>query len=268
METKFSQFETELGKMTSRRICRLIESGIDYKGIPLPALIWFALKQSDRSLAKIEFRVVSIIHLREHEILRTWDVKRMTSYNELQKKAVELKKKINEMGSKIDDHQKNKRNCERLEKRINDLKDKIDRLQKEKLDLRKENCTIRDMLVEEKRSNEELRAIFRELPRDTEFIRKDKKPEIEYSPLKEKTSEIVDKEYLDECKISRNSNLDQLDESSLQCPLGCNDCRCEKRIAFIGGVQSLKKRYQDLAEKNNLMDIANYSHQVDLSLSF
>ena len=76
LERQFEPYAKIVDGVDQEDICRFIEGerGIDgLKNVPLPALIWFAVRNQREDIQEIEARVFNTLHRKEHQALRFYD---------------------------------------------------------------------------------------------------------------------------------------------------------------------------------------------------
>ena len=76
LERQFEPYEKTVEGIDQKDICRFIEGeeGVNgLKSVPLPALIWFAVRNQHEDIKEIEPRVFNALHMQEHQSLRLYD---------------------------------------------------------------------------------------------------------------------------------------------------------------------------------------------------
>ena len=252
-------------------ICRIIEGDEDgkmdnnnnnnnLKGVPLSALIWFAVRNANdsgngnggdgNSGKEIESRIANALHLKEHQALRFYD--------ELSRRSggkPELVTK--ELFAALEAREKLQRRCERLEQKRDELIAEREKLRAEKTELVHE-------LEELRRMNEQLRVRLREVEGEAtdrgveetkkalSFLRK------ELRRLSKENAELLKKSA---CHFSFRAERRNVEQEERTHTRDCSECNAntntnaEKnnelrglRVAYIGGVESLKLCYKEIAE--------------------
>jgi hypothetical protein len=73
LEEKFDSYRGKLNGLDQKAICSLIEGEGELKSIPLPALIWLAVRNQHLDIDEIEVRIFNAVHMKEHRALRFYD---------------------------------------------------------------------------------------------------------------------------------------------------------------------------------------------------
>jgi len=276
LEKRFAPYK-EVARLDSEAICRIIEGDGDedgkmdndnnnnnLKGVPLSALIWFAVRNADgngdsnsngddgNSGKEIESRIANALHLKEHQALRFYDElsRRSGGKSELVTK---------ELFAALEAREKLRRRCERLEQ-------KRDELIAEREKIRAEKTQLVHELEELRRMNEQLRARLREAEgeatdreveetkKELSFLRK------ELRRLSKENAELLKKSA---CHFSFKAERRNVEQEERTHTWDCSECNAnanantnaEKnnelrglRVAYIGGVESLKLCYNEIAE--------------------
>jgi hypothetical protein len=255
LESRFRQYEDDLGKMKPQKICRLIETGKRYKDVPLPAMMWFALRNSKDDLERIEFRILTAIHLLEHDVLRSWDITRSVSYVDIENEKRVMKEKAQEFQKQNDEFERIDRKCQRLERRILEYQEDIMRLTNEKSELFKKNQEVTALLQEQSRVNGDLRSEIDLLggrKKAREVLRTKMKLEgssPEGVGIPEFETGTAPRCHINRTECNHSEQKSKEREVDQYVP-DCEKCGFVRKIAFIGGIQSLKTNYQQISEEN------------------
>jgi len=250
LEKQFAPYKG-VARLDSEAICRIIEgdgkmgNNGDLKEVPLSALIWFAVRNDDGNSGKeIESRIASALHLREHQALRFYD--------ELSRRSGgKPESVVKELHAALEAREKLQRRCERLEQKRDELIAEREKLRAEKTELVHE-------LEELRRMNERLQARMR----DAEGEATDKELEEtkrELSILRKELGRLS----RENAELLRKSKAEQGEHKHTNTG-DCSECNATKnenknnglrglRVAYIGGVESLKLCYKEIVESFGCM---------------
>jgi len=263
LEKRFAPYK-EVAQLDSEAICRIIEgdgkmdsNNNNLKEVPLSALIWFAVRNGDGNSGKeIESRIANALHLREHQALRFYDeLSRMSGGKP------ELVTK--ELHAALEAREKLQRRCERLEQKRDELIAEREKLRAEKRELVRE-------LEELRRMNEQLQARMHdaegeatdkeleETKRELSILRK------ELRRLSRENAELLKKSACHHGLKAEQRNIEQGERTHTR---DCSECNANTnananananknknnelrglRVAYIGGVESMKLCYREIAE--------------------
>ncbi|MHC1635895.1 MAG: DUF2325 domain-containing protein [Candidatus Methanospirareceae archaeon] len=228
IERKFEDYHKMMDGLGAGDICKFIEDENGLKGngnlkdIPLPALIWFAVRSQEEHIEEIEKRIFAAIHIKEHKALRFYD----------------------ELSRKLPDG-----NVERLLHRYKRLEREKEELILENKALREDKIRLSQELEKLRKENQELKGRIEKFGSES-ALEEIEKREKEIRVLKEEI-EILSKELREReeelkrriarkggRKEKRGKNDEEVGNHSLK----------GVRIALIGGVESLKTHYKGIVE--------------------
>ncbi len=231
LEKQFAPYKKHVGQLSAEELCDIIESGDNKQNIPLAALIWFAVRNGNG----IESRIARVLHLREHRALRLYDkLARMLdgepeSVTETLRAALETNEKL-------------RYRCARLERKREELIAERDALKADKTRLILE-------LESQKRMNERLEPLnAQEL---VESMR------IELSVLREELKRLRRESQKSESAGQKRS---EQTSSGTDEGMRCNYELKGLRVAYIGGVESLKLNYRAVVESFGCMFCYHCGH--------
>ncbi len=248
LEKQFAPYKKCAEISDPKKICEFMEGkeGTEniFKDVPISALIWFAARNAAKDKSKeIETRVLTSVHLKEHQALRFYD--------ELSRKLPGGKAEdiLKELSSAIESNEKLQRNYKRLEQKRVELISEREAIKADKIRLVQE-------LEEQRRLNERLRRRVEESGGEAAFEQiESMKSEMEL--LREEINRL-NKENTELIKVSAvatpNFNF------SAKKGIAASACNCNGhevemvpqlkgvRVAYVGGVESLESCYKELAE--------------------
>ena len=254
LEKRFAPYK-EVARLDSEAICRIIEgdgkmdgnNNNNLKEVPLSALIWFAVRNGDGNSGKeIESRIANALHLREHQALRFYD--------ELSRRSggkPELVTK--ELHAALEAREKLQRRCERLEQKRDELIAEREKLRAEKRELVHE-------LEELRRMNEQLQARMHEAEGEaTDKELEETKRELsilrkELRRLSKENAELLKKSKAEQRNVEQDERTHTRDCSKCNANTNANANKNKNnelrglRVAYIGGVESMKLCYREIAE--------------------
>ncbi len=238
LEKQFAPYKKYLGELNEEELCDIIENRDDkLKEVPLSALIWFAVRNGNG----IEARITRILHLKEFCALRLYD--------ELARRFDgEPESIIDALNAAMDSNEKLQYRCARLERKRAELIAERDALKSDKTKLVQE-------LESQKRLNERLESLKGEHSQElVESMR------IEISILREELKRLRRESQRSESA----ARLKRLERSGTEPPEeAAMRCRYELkglRVAYIGGVESLKLNYKEVVESFGCMFCYHCGH--------
>ena len=247
LQERFELYRKRLDGLDQRDISRLIEERDGFRDVPLPALIWFASRHQCEEIDEIEVELFSTIHAMEHRALRLYDVlSRMLPNGKPENVVDELKETL-----RLNDE---------LQKRYKRSEQKREQLKAEVKAIKGDKSSLALALTEERQLNERLRKDLERLGGESalgqiESLGKEKDllaQEIE-SLTQELLKEQLDRAVSKSIDRSADSKVNIEDktlassiggEQDINLPLALNG----RRVAFVGGLQSLIPHYQQVVE--------------------
>lgn len=257
LEKQFEPYRKAVEGVDQKDICRFIEGerGINgLKDVPLPALVWFAVRHQREDIKEIECRVFNALHMREHRSLRLYDaLSRELPDGRPEDVLVELKRALSS-------REELERRLERSERKREQLKAEIETLKKEKSQLAL-------ALAEQRKLSEKLKKDLERLGGQSalEQIESLKKEiEILNREIRTLTQEFIKQELYGTVDIADEPAIKAVSHSETQTevlrdssPSLKGDIAEEqkaplslkgKKVAFVGGLKSLAPHYRRVVE--------------------
>ena len=233
---RFEEYREDIKRIPQKEIYRYIEDG-NGTDIPLPALVWFAVRNQHEDINRIEAGVYAVTHMYGHRALRFHAALRRALPDS---RPEYVMKELNDaMGS----NEKLQTKCKRLEWKREQLKSEIESI--------KENRSrINTVMEEQKQLNRRLASDLERLGGENALGQiEDMKKEIDLltEEVKTLTSELLERDR--RCDVT-SSELVQIDPVS---ELGTEDRGMSidlngMRVAYVGGVESLTPHYREVIE--------------------
>lgn len=262
LEKRFAQYKDKAGLSDPQKICDFIEgengSGNSFKDVPISAHIWFAVRNrshnnngEDKS-REVETRLFSAVHLKEHRALRFYD--------ELSRKLPGGKPEdvMDELTIALKSNETLQRNYKKSEQKKKELISEREAVKEAKARLVHE-------LEEQRRLNERLQKKVEEAGGEAAAGQMDAMKQelgllrVELKRLNRENAELI--------KVSESASdfntkegmtmarVDKLAASVCNCDGCCNHTGLEigpklkdKKVAYVGGVESLETSYKEMAE--------------------
>lgn len=248
LRARFEPYRRRLEGLDPKGICELIETGDGFKDAPLQALIWFAVRNQHKEIGQVEARIFNALHMQEHKALRFYDA--------LFKMLPDGKAEnvIQELGKALKSNEELQRRYKRSERKKEQLRAKIERIEKDK-------SSVGLALAEQKQLNERLRKELEKLGGKSAVEQIDSlKKEIELlsQEIRTLTQELLKRElhkvpdeFTERLICPRDygedvpPTLGETDEErDVTLPITLNG----KKVAFVGGMESLVPYYKQMVE--------------------
>ena len=239
LKDRFERYRKDIERIPHEEIYRYIEDGINGNGadIPIPALIWFAVRNQHGDADAIEAAVFAATHMYEHRASRFYgELRRALPCGVPENILIELTG-----ASKANEKLQTK--CNRLERKREQLKSEIESVREDRL-------RITSALEEEKRLNRQLVSDLEGLGgEDTLNQTENLKKEIDFltREVKRLTDELLSRDRSDDVKSGELVEI----EHRLEPDIGGEGASADldgARVAYIGGVESLMPYYRDVIE--------------------
>jgi Skp family chaperone for outer membrane proteins len=250
LEERFEPYRKQLDGLDQRDISRLIDRKDGYRDVPLPALIWFALRHQHQDIDEIEARVFSAIHAMEHRALRLYDsLSRVLPDSEPENVLDKLKESL-----RLNDE---------LQKRYNRSQHKNEELRAELEKIGKDRLRLTEALGEQRQLNERLSQDIEKLGGQLaldhmESIRKEN--DLLAQEVKSLTEELMKKQPGTAAKNLTGRSSDSEANAEDEC-ITIDSTEQErdiksptlngKKVAFVGGLESFVPHYQQVVEHLN-----------------
>ncbi|MCL0070863.1 DUF2325 domain-containing protein [Dehalococcoidia bacterium] len=246
LEERFELYRKQVDGLGQRDIGRLIDRKDGIRDVPLPALIWFALRHQHEDIDEIEARVFSAIHAMEHRALRLYDTLSMMLPDD-------------EPENVLDKLKETLRLNDELQKRYNRSQQKNEQLRTEIEEIRKDRSRLSQALAELRQANERLRQDFEKLGGEPaleqmESLRKENG--LLAQEIKSLTEELMKKQPDTAAKKTTgrlpgsevNSEDERVSINSMEQDINLCPALNGKRVAFVGGLESFVSHYQQVVE--------------------
>lgn len=239
LEEKFDSYRGKLNGLDQKAICSLIEGEEKLKSIPLPALIWLAVRNQRLDIDEIEVRIFNAVHMKEHRALRFYDqLSQILPSGKAEDVIGELREtlKLNE----------------RLEDKVQRLEQKKEELGGKMKNMEEEKSRLSLSLTEQRRVSEELKLKLEGLGGE---------PALEQMECMRREMDILAREvkFLTE-ELSRREARTTSPERSNEAP-SFEQVKLElpreslepllltgRTIALVGGLESLVPYYRETVE--------------------
>ncbi len=244
LKDRFERYRKDIERIPQEEIYRYIEDKSNGNGtdIPIPALIWFAVRNQREDTDAIEAAVFAATHMYEHRASRFYgELRRALPCGVPENILVELTG-----ASKANEKLRTK--CNRIERKREQLKSEIESVREDRL-------RITAALDEEKRLNRQLVSDLEGLGgEDTLNQTENLKKEIDFltSEVKRLTDELLSRDRRtrdrsDDVKSGELVEIEHRPESDIGGEGASADLN-GARVAYIGGVESLMPYYRDAIE--------------------
>jgi hypothetical protein len=239
LEEKFDSYRGKLNGLDQEAICSLIEGKGELKGVPLPALIWLAVRNQRLDIDEIEVRIFNAVHMKEHQALRFYD-----QLSQILPSG-KVEDVIGELRETLRSSEKLENKVERLEQKREELGEKFERIEEEKSHLSLS-------LTEQRQVNEELKLKLENLGGE---------PALEQMECMKREIDFLAREvkFLTEELSRKESGMTSPEKSNE--PQGFEQIKLEppcesieplsltgRAIALVGGLESLVPYYRETVE--------------------
>ncbi len=239
LKDRFEQYRKDIEHIPQEEIYRYIEDGSNRNGtdIPIPALIWFAVRNQREDIDAIEAAVFAATHMHEHRASRLYGELRRTLPCGVPENIMVGLKDASKTNEKL------RTKCNRLERKREQLKSEIESVRVDRL-------RISAALEEEKRLNRGLVSDLEGLGgEDTLNQTENLKKEIDFltGEVKRLTDELLSRDRSDDVKSGELMEIEHRPEPDIMGEVASVDLN-GVRVAYIGGVESLMPYYRDAIE--------------------
>jgi len=248
LKSRFERYEKDVRHLQQEEIYRYIKNGnigndTYIRDIPLPAIIWFAVRNQREDIDEIEATVFSLTHLYEHRASRFYDTFRRALPGGVPENALKELKDHSKANEKL------QTKCNRLERKREQMKSEIESVKADRL-------RIATALDEEKRLNQELTRDLEGLGgRDALDRTEALKGEIDFltgevKTLTEKLLKRDPEDSIASCELTGVTGVTGTDcvmESDIEDRMKSVDLN-GTRVTYIGGVESLMPHYKEAIE--------------------
>ena len=248
LKERFGRYERDFKRIPRNEIYKYIDNGNgtanesgNGMNIPLPALIWFAVRSQHEDIDEIEARVFATTRIFEHRASRFYDTLRRSTTDGRPEDI------LKNLGNALESSEKLQTKCERLERKREQLKSEIE-------SIREDKSRINAALEEQKQLNRQLTSDFEKLGgADTLNRTCDMKKEIDLltSEVMCLTGQLLQKDQRD-CAIPNGGSPaitsitqdPEVDAWDKVVDVDLNGAR----VTYVGGVESLMPHYRDAVE--------------------
>ncbi|MFW0859867.1 MAG: DUF2325 domain-containing protein [Dehalococcoidia bacterium] len=249
LEERFELYRKRIDGLDQRDITRLIEERGELRDVPLPALVWFALRHQHQEIDRIEARVFSTIHAMEHRALRLYDDLSMTSPDGKPENAVGELKEAHRLNNE-------------LQKRYTRSEQKREQLKAEMEAIKQDKSSLALALAEQRQLNGRLGNDLEKLGGESALAQIESlKEEIELltGEIVTLNEELLKRDQIHSVVNESNEGLAGSKASIEDKPLTIGRIEGEqditqspalngKSVAFVGGLEGLLPHYRQTVE--------------------
>ncbi len=236
---RFEEYRKDIKHIPLKEIYRYIEDG-NGMDIPLPALVWFAMRSQHEDIDKIEARVYAITHMYGHRALRF--------HAALNKALPDSRPEyvMKELNDTLRSNEKLQTKCNRLEWKREQLKSDMESVKEDRL-------KINTVMEEQKQLNRRLASNLDKFGGENALGQiEDMKTEIDLltEEVGTLTSELLERDRIcATCNMTSNElrPIEQVPESGTE-DIGKSVDLNGMRVAYVGGVESLTPHYKEVIE--------------------
>ena len=242
LKDRFEEYREDIKRISQKEIYRYIEdrnaAGTpNGTNIPLPALIWFAVRNQHEDIDKIEAGVFGVTHMYGHRALRFHDA--------LQRVLPDSRPEyvMKELNDALRSNEKLQTKCNRSEWKIEQLKSDIE-------SDKEDRSRINTVMEEQKQLNRRLVSDFERLGGENAIGQiEDMKKEIDLltEEVGTLTSELLERNRTCDMISNESTQIEQFSESGTEDRGKCVDLN-GMRVAYVGGVESLTSHYKEVIE--------------------
>jgi len=256
----FEPYRKKINGYDQKTLCRFIEKEEGIDGIPLSALIWFAVRGCHEEIREIEERIFAAIHMREHRALKFYD-------------SLSRKLPDNDPEEVIEELEEIRKTSEKLWDRCSKLGRKVEQLRSEKETLGKEKGKLDLVLESEKQLNKKLKKDLENIGGNPAFdqieiLKKEKKflkkelerlENINQSLIKQNRTFQVRNRIKNTLVYPKDNNGGREIVAKIREEAQVNFLSLQgRKVAFVGGLDSLVPRYRQMVKG---MDGIFYDHR-------
>ena len=236
LKDRFEEYREDIKRIPLKEIYRHIEdrNGTD---IPLPALIWFAVRNQHEDIDKIEARVYGVTHMYGHRALRFHDALHRALPDSRPEDVVK------ELNDALRSNEKLQTKCNRLEWKREQLKSDMESVKEDRL-------KINTVMEEQKQLNKRLAGDIEILGGENALGQmEDMKKEIDLltEEVGTLTSELLERDRICDMMSSELRPIEQVSKlctEDIEKSVDLNGMR----VAYVGGVESLTPHYREVIE--------------------
>jgi len=242
LKDRFEEYREDIKRISQKEIYRYIEdrnaAGTQNgTNIPLPALIWFAVRNQHEDIDKIEAGVFGVTHMYGHRASRFHDALRRVLPDS---RPEYVMKELNEA---LRSNEKLQTKCNRSEWKIEQLKSDIE-------SDKEDRSRINSVIEEQKQLNRRLVSDLERLGGENALGQiEDMKKEIDLLTEEVGTlaSELLERNRTCDMISNESTQIEQFSESGTEDRGKCVDLN-GMIVAYVGGVESLTSHYREVIE--------------------
>ena len=236
LKDRFEEYREDIKRIPQKEIYRYIEDG-NGTDIPLPALVWFAVRNQHKDIDEIEAGVYAVTHMYGHRALRFHAALRRALPDSRPEYVMK------ELNDALGSNEKLQTKCKRSEWKIEQLKSDIE-------SDKEDRSRINTVMEEQKQLNRRLVSDFERLGGENALGQiEDMKKEIDLltEEVGTLTSELLERNRTCDMISNESTQIEQLSESGTEDRGKCVDLN-GMRVAYVGGVESLTSHYKEVIE--------------------
>ena len=236
LKDRFEEYREDIKRIPQKEIYRYIEdrNGTD---IPLPALVWFAVRNQHEDIDEIEAGIFGVTHMYGHRALRFHDALHKALPDSRPEYVME------ELNDALGSNEKLQTKCNRLEWKREQLKSEIE-------SVKEDRSRINTVMEEQKQLNRRLMSDFERVGGE-DVLGQIENLKKEIVLLTEEvtvlTDELLKRDRTDDTTSSELTEIDPVSESDIE-DTGNDVDLNGMRVAYVGGVESLMPHYREAVE--------------------
>jgi len=236
LKGRFEEYREDVKRIPQKEIYRYIENG-NGTDIPLPALVWFAVRNQHEEIDLIEARISAVTHISGHRALRF--------YNTLRRALPDGRPEdvLKELNDALISNEKLQTKCNRLEWKREQFKSEIE-------SVKEARSRINTAMEEQKQLNRQLTSDLERLGGENALGQiEDLKKEIDLltEDVTVLTDELLERGRTYDMASSELAEIDPVSELSTEDTGNGVDLN-GMRVAYVGGVESLMPHYKEAVE--------------------
>lgn len=236
LKDRFEEYRKDIKRIPQNEIYKHIEdrNGTD---IPLPALIWFAVRNQHEDIDKIEARVYGVTHMYGHQALRFHDALHRALPDSRPEDVVK------ELNDALRSNEKLQTKSKRLEWKVEQLKSDIE-------SVKEDRSGINTVMEEQKQLNRRLVSNLERFGGDNALGQmEDMKKEIDLltEEVGTLTSKLLERDRICDMMSSELRPIEQVSKLCTEDIEKSVDLNGMK-VAYVGGVESLTPHYREVIE--------------------
>jgi len=236
LKDRFEEYREEVKRIPQKEIYRYIGDG-NGTDIPLPALVWFAVRNQHEDIDEIEAGIFAVTHVYGHRALRFYDALKRALPDGRPEYVMK------ELDDALRSNEKLQTKCNRLEWKREQLKSEIE-------SIKEDRSRINTVMEEQKQLNRRLMSDFERVGGE-DVLGQIENLKKEIVLLTEEvtvlTDELLKRDRTDDTTSSESTEIDPVSESDIEDTENDVDLN-GMRVAYVGGVESLMPHYREAVE--------------------